>query len=64
MSNPAALAQEFWNYCNMGPLAPARLGLHPSAPQNPFRSPPSGSSLRDDGSFFRISRGYCGQDGD
>ena len=60
MSNPTALVQKLWNYppslvsyggtgCNMGSLAPARLGLRPSPPQNPFRSPPGGSSLRDDG---------------
>lgn len=49
MSNPTALVQKLWNYCNMGSLTPARSGLRPSAPQNPFRSPPGGSSLRDDG---------------
>jgi hypothetical protein len=30
----------------LGSLAPARSGLRPSAPQNPFRPPPSGSSLK------------------
>ena len=49
MSNPTALVQKLWNYCNMGLLAAARSGLRPSTPQNPFRSLPSGSSLRDDG---------------
>jgi len=30
----------------LGSLAPARSGLRHSAPQNPFRSLPSGSSLQ------------------
>ena len=66
MSNPTALVQKLWNYCNilradglsygdyveqltfllLGSLAPARSGLRPSALQNPFRSLPSGSSLK------------------
>ena len=46
MSNPTALVQKLWNYCNMGSLAPARSGLRPSNPQKPFRSPPGGSSLQ------------------
>jgi hypothetical protein len=40
----------------MGSLAPARSGLRPSAPQNPFRSPPSGSSLRDDGLSYALAQ--------
>ncbi len=48
MSNPTALVQKLWNYCNMGSLAPAHSGLRPPAPRNPFRTLPSGSSLRDD----------------
>lgn len=31
MSNPIALVQKLWNYCNMGSLAPARSGLRPFA---------------------------------
>ena len=31
MSNPTALVQKLWNYCNMGSLAPARSGLRPFA---------------------------------
>ena len=49
MSNPQQLVQKLWNYCHIGSLAPARSGVRPFAPQNPFRSPPGGSSLRDDG---------------
>lgn len=49
MSNPTALVQRLWNYCNMGSLAPARSGLRPSTVQNPLRVLPARSSLRDDG---------------
>jgi hypothetical protein len=57
MSNPTTLVQKLWNYCNMGSLAPTRSGLRPSALQNPFRSLPSGSSLRDDG----LQKAFAGE---
>lgn len=58
MSNPTALVQKLWNYCNMGSLAPARSGLRPSAPQNPFRMLPARSSLRDDGQPYGLVIGF------